>query len=95
MTVASPGHTPGHTAYYAPSRRILFAGDAVVGSPSKLEVSVKEYTFSQSLALISLRRLAHLDVETVIMYHGTPVLRGAAPLLKAAASEGYGEVPQN
>lgn len=95
VALATPGHTPGHTTYYCPSRKLLFAGDAVFNVSGKIEVSVKDYTFSQSLAVISLRRLAALDVESVIMYHGSPVLKGAGALLKDAAKKGYGADPEN
>lgn len=95
VAVASPGHTPGHLSYYCPSRKILFAGDAVFNVEGRIVVSSKEFTFSQSLALISLRRLATLDVESVVMYHGTPVLHGGAAPLRAAAREGYGSEPTN
>ena len=81
----SPGHTPGHTSYYCPARKILFAGDAVFNTGGKLVVSLKEYTFSSPLAQISVRRLAGLPVESVIQYHGAPVLKGGGKLLSAAA----------
>lgn len=95
VALATPGHTPGHTTYYCPSRKILFAGDSVFGGNGGMVVSAKEYTFSQSLAVISLRRLATLDVESVIMYHGSPILKGAGAKLKSAAKEGYGSDPEN
>lgn len=96
VAYATPGHTPGHTSYYCPSRKILFAGDAVFGTASGgLELSQKQYTFSQSLALISVRRAATWDVESVIEYHGSPVLRGGGAALRAAAKAGYGSDPEN
>jgi glyoxylase-like metal-dependent hydrolase (beta-lactamase superfamily II) len=95
VAYATPGHTPGHTSYYCPSRKILFAGDSLFNVGGKIVVSQKQYTFSQSLAVISVRRLAHLDVESVVQYHGAPVLKGAGPMVKAAAHEGYGAPPEN
>ncbi len=95
VALYTPGHTPGHTTYYCPSRKILFAGDSVFNMGGTFEVSAKDYTFSQSMAVISLRRLATLDVESVIMYHGAPVLKGGAAHLKAAAKKGYGSTPEN
>ncbi len=81
----SPGHTPGHTSYYCPARKILFAGDAVFNTGGKLVVSLKEYTFSSPLAQISVRRLSGLDVESVIQYHGAPLLRSGKRALEGAA----------
>lgn len=85
VAVHTPGHTPGHVSYFCPARRILFAGDAVFGEGSGLVVSTPQYTFSSPLALISLRRLAELDVEAVVEYHGTPVLKGGKAKLADAA----------
>lgn len=96
VAYSTPGHTPGHTSYYCPSRKILFAGDSLFGTKGGgLEVSQKDYTFSQSLAVISVRRQASWDVESVIEYHGAPVLKGAGAALKAAAKAGYGRDPEN
>lgn len=81
----TPGHTPGHTSFYSPSRKILFAGDAVFNNGGVLVVSPKEYTFSGPLATISLRRLAELDVEAVVQYHGAPMLKGGKKHLADAA----------
>ena len=95
VAYATPGHTPGHTSYYCPTRKILFAGDSVFNVGGKIVISQKQYTFSQSLALISLRRMASWDIDAVVMYHGAPILHGAGPMLKAAAREGYGTDPEN
>jgi len=85
MAVATPGHTPGHVSYYAPTRKILFPGDAVFGEGQGLSVSPPEFTFSTSMALISLRRLSHLDVDIVLTYHGNFVLKGGKQSLAEAA----------
>lgn len=80
----TPGHTPGHTSYYCPSRKILFAGDALFGEAGSLVVSPPQYTFSSPLASISLRRLSELDVEAVVQYHGAPALKGGRAQLAGA-----------
>ncbi|MDE1821995.1 MAG: MBL fold metallo-hydrolase [Euryarchaeota archaeon] len=89
VALATPGHTPGHTSYYCPSRRVLFPGDSVFNVGGKIAVSLKEYTFSPTLAISSLRREAGLDVESVVMYHGAPVLSGGGAMLRSAAQSGY------
>jgi glyoxylase-like metal-dependent hydrolase (beta-lactamase superfamily II) len=86
----TPGHTPGHVAYYAPSRKILFTGDSLMVIDGKLQVSAAQYTFSQQMAALSARRLAGLDVESVVVYHGEPVLKGGREALKKAGAEAYG-----
>ena len=89
VAVYAPGHTPGHTAYYCPSRKLLFPGDAVFGGEHGLHLTPPEYTFSQSMALISARRLAELDVEGVVEYHGNPVLKDARAALREAARNAH------
>lgn len=84
VALHTPGHTPGHTSYYCPSRKILFAGDAVFGEGGSLVVSTPQYTFSPPLATISVRRLAELDVEAVVEYHGHPILKEGKARLAGA-----------
>ncbi len=87
VTYHTPGHTPGHVSYYCPSRKILFAGDAVFNVNGVVVVSLKEYSFSEPLANISVRRLATLDVESLVQYHGAPVLKGARQGIQSAAKK--------
>lgn len=81
----TPGHTPGHVSYHCPSRSILFAGDAIFATGDSYVVSPLQYTFSAPLAAISLRRLATLEAQTLIQYHGSPLLKGAATKIREAA----------
>ncbi len=91
----TPGHTPGHLSFYAPTRRILFTGDAVMRQDGPLTVSAPQYTFSQQMAALSLRRLATLDVESVVTYHGEPILKDGKQHLKTASEQAYGGKYEN
>ncbi len=91
----TPGHTPGHLCFYAPTRKILFTGDAVMRPEGPLTVSAPQYTFSQQMAALSLRRLATLDVESLVTYHGEPILKDGKQHLKAASDQAYGGKYEN
>jgi glyoxylase-like metal-dependent hydrolase (beta-lactamase superfamily II) len=84
VAVASPGHTVGHLCYYWPERRTLFAGDSMVTQPT-LRGPLEDFTEDIAEANRSLRRLAELDVETVCVSHGAPILTGAGVELRRLA----------
>jgi glyoxylase-like metal-dependent hydrolase (beta-lactamase superfamily II) len=78
----TPGHTPGHTAYYQPERKLLFAGDLFFGEGEKPILTVPDYTHHTGSAIVSARRVAGLDVDGLMTYHGGPFAKGAGPLLR-------------
>jgi glyoxylase-like metal-dependent hydrolase (beta-lactamase superfamily II) len=82
--VPSPGHTPGHAAYYRDDDGVLLCGDAVLTVDTNnplnlltrrwglyLPPRISSWDWAQSKA--SLRRLAALDPRVVASGHG-PVL---------------------
>ncbi|MEF8881124.1 MAG: MBL fold metallo-hydrolase [Halapricum sp.] len=89
--IATPGHTPGNMAYRAGD--VLFAGDTVVGSDS---VFAAEEEWTGSLAVIeprfnhdddrtrrSVERLRDLEIETVLVSHGSHVRDDATAAIEA------------
>lgn len=68
--VHTPGHTPDHISLYHPSSKTLISGDAVVSSEGQVQPPVPNFTQNYPQALRSVKKLAALDVETVITYHG-------------------------
>ncbi|CAM4479681.1 MBL fold metallo-hydrolase [Paenibacillus phoenicis] len=68
--VYTPGHTPDHISLYHPSSKTLISGDAVVSSEGQVQPPVPNFTQDYPQALRSVKKLAALDVETVITYHG-------------------------
>ncbi len=75
QVIATPGHTPGHLSYYAPSRRILFAGDSLIATGGKLNFGPGPFTWNLERGQESVRTQAKLDVDAVCCGHG-PVVRG-------------------
>jgi len=76
----TPGHTPGHTSYYQAERKLLFSGDLFFGDGNRLTLTPPEYTHHVPTAQISARRMSQLSVDSLLSYHGGPVLKdgGAA-----------------
>jgi glyoxylase-like metal-dependent hydrolase (beta-lactamase superfamily II) len=66
----TPGHAPGHLAFFDPARRVLIAGDLVSGL-STILVGFEDGDMAAYLA--SLRRVASLEPRTVFASHGPPL----------------------
>lgn len=81
--IASPGHTPGHLSFYAPTRRLLFAGDSLNAMGGKLRFVNGPVTWDYARGMQSVREQAALGAEWICVGHG-PVLPGQALLQLAA-----------
>lgn len=80
QAILTPGHAPGHLAFFEPSYGLLFAGDMV--SPlSSMIVSPQDGDLAQYVA--SLRRLRDLPTRMLLPSHGGPTLRAHALLEEA------------
>jgi glyoxylase-like metal-dependent hydrolase (beta-lactamase superfamily II) len=82
--VGTPGHTLGHISVFDPSTGVLVAGDAL-RTTSGLEGSDPRYTADPIDAAASVRKLATLDVKTILPGHGDPLTTGAAGELRKLA----------
>jgi glyoxylase-like metal-dependent hydrolase (beta-lactamase superfamily II) len=67
--IHAPGHTPGHIALLLPSKRILFAGDAVLNVLG-LRPPLAMATPDMAQAKESIRKLAALDFDIACFGHG-------------------------
>lgn len=79
----TPGHTPGHTSYYQPERKLLFSGDLFFVFGEKAVLTVPEYTHHTGTALISARRMNQLSVDSLLSYHGGPILKNGGRAMRA------------
>jgi len=68
--IDTPGHTLGHICLYLPQAKVLIAGDALRVENGELGRPAPTLNADQALSLASLKKLAALDIETVICYHG-------------------------
>lgn len=73
--IFTPGHTPGHVSFYAPSRRVLFAGDSLMAIGGKLNFRDGPFTWNMERGKQSVLAQSGLDLEAVCCGHGS-VIRG-------------------
>ena len=83
--IATPGHTPGHMCLYHERTRTLIAGDALTSSDGQLMGPNESATPDMPTASQSVRKLAELDVQTIICYHGGAVTEDANKQLQRVA----------
>jgi glyoxylase-like metal-dependent hydrolase (beta-lactamase superfamily II) len=84
--VDTPGHTPGHIAVFDTDSRVLVAGDALTSTVDELRGPMSDYTPDMPAAEESVRRLAALEPQVVLVGHGPPVQRDAAAQLRRLAT---------
>ena len=83
--IGTPGHTLGHVSVFDPSTGVLVAGDAL-RTTDGLAGSDPKYTADADKAAASLRKLATLQVKTILPGHGDPLTTGAAEALRKLAA---------
>jgi len=71
VSLATPGHTTDHLAYFWPRTRALFAGDLVLGRVATTWLG--EYPGCVADYLASLERVMDLTPDTLYPAHGPPV----------------------
>jgi glyoxylase-like metal-dependent hydrolase (beta-lactamase superfamily II) len=82
QVIHTPGHSPGHVAFYIPSEKIVIGGDLILmGAVGRTDFPDSSYPDLQA----SLRRLLQLPGDTQLLPgHGHPSL-----LRDEAASNPY------
>jgi glyoxylase-like metal-dependent hydrolase (beta-lactamase superfamily II) len=80
QVIATPGHTEGSIALYAPAHGILFTGDTIGESVGTIVPGV--FNCNAELVAESVRRLAEIEVDIAAFGHGEPVVGGASLRLR-------------
>lgn len=78
----TPGHSPGHLAFWWPERRTLFAGDAIATWPD-FAPGWSAFNLNERQHRESLQRLAELDAEVLAVGHGRPIVAHAAARVRS------------
>ncbi|MGH3039245.1 MAG: MBL fold metallo-hydrolase [Gaiellaceae bacterium] len=73
----TPGHTPGHLAFWSEKHKVLLSGDAIVTWP-ELAAGWDSFTLNEQQRLDSLRHMAALAPEKVGVGHGDPIVGRAS-----------------
>jgi glyoxylase-like metal-dependent hydrolase (beta-lactamase superfamily II) len=85
--VYTPGHTPGHACLYLERSKTVIAGDALTATDGRLAGPSATATQDMETASASVRRLAELDVDAIVCYHGGAVTEDAGGQLRRVAAE--------
>jgi glyoxylase-like metal-dependent hydrolase (beta-lactamase superfamily II) len=84
--IHTPGHTPGSVCLYGARDRVLFVGDTLQRRFGRVSFASGLYSDDHAAARASVRRLAKLDVETLVFSHFAALEEGAAGVLEGLAS---------
>jgi len=84
--VHTPGHTPGSVCLYGARDRVLFVGDSLQRRFGRVSYASGLYSDDLAQARRSVKRLAALDVQTIVFSHFAALSEGAAEVLAALAS---------
>ncbi len=79
--------TPGHISLYLERAMTLIAGDALAAERGHLKSPTPLATLDVHTAIRSIRRLADLDIDTIICYHGGAVSEDANGQLRRVIRE--------
>ena len=85
--ISTPGHTPGHISLYVDRSKVLIAGDALTAERGSLNGPNPSMTLEMRTAIQSLRRLADLEIDTIVCYHGGVVSEDANGQLRRVIQE--------
>lgn len=85
--IFTPGHTPGHICLYLEQSRTLIAGDALTANAGQLNGPSPSATPDMAQAAQSVQKLAALDLQTIVCYHGGIVDADANGQIQRVAQE--------
>lgn len=85
QVVYTPGHAPGHLAFWQPDQRILFCGDVIFRLPD-LRLPFSFLTVDMAENKRSIARLAALEPAVVCFGHGPPLVEQTAARIHDFAS---------
>ena len=85
QVVFTPGHAPGHIAFWQPEKRLLFCGDVLFNMP-RLRLPFAMLTVDMQENIRSIHKVVALEPEVVVFGHGDPLHNAAAVLRQFAAS---------
>ena len=73
----TPGHTPGHLAFYSEKHEVLLSGDSIATWPA-FDAGWPAFNLNPEDQRESIRRMAALEPKKVGVGHGSPITQAAA-----------------
>jgi len=86
VVLHTPGHTPGSLSLLDEGRKLLIAGDACQTEEGTIGPMDDAYNIDPRMHRESIKRLAQLDFETIIVGHGQAFATGSSKALRQMAS---------
>jgi glyoxylase-like metal-dependent hydrolase (beta-lactamase superfamily II) len=84
--IHTPGHTPGSVCLYGARDRVLFVGDMLQRRFGRVSYASGLYSDDHPAAKRAVKRLAELNVDTVVFSHFAALEENAAEVLAELAS---------
>jgi glyoxylase-like metal-dependent hydrolase (beta-lactamase superfamily II) len=85
--IHTPGHTPGSVCLYAARDRMLFVGDMLQAPSGRVTFANGVCSDDLATARRQVRRLASLDVKTIVFSHYPPLKEAARSVLQGLAAQ--------
>jgi glyoxylase-like metal-dependent hydrolase (beta-lactamase superfamily II) len=86
--IDTPGHSPGHCGFWHPEQGLFFGGDLMMHMPSgRLVLPLASATPDLDGAKRSVRKVADMQIKTLCLGHGKPIIGDAAAAISAFASK--------
>jgi len=86
LVLHTPGHTPGSLSLFDERRKLLIAGDACQTEEGTIGPMDDNYNIDPRAHRESIKRLAQLDFEALIVGHGKPFAAGQSMVMRQLAS---------
>ena len=83
--IHTPGHTPGSVCLYGRRDGVLFVGDTLQRRFGRVSHASALYSDDVTAARRAVKRLASLDVNTIVFSHYAPLQEGASETLESLA----------
>lgn len=87
QAVFTPGHAPGHLAFWLTEHRLLMTGDVIFYMLNRMTLPIPMATVDMAENKRSVRKLVDLQPDTVMFGHGQPIVGQAAARLNAFAAK--------
>jgi glyoxylase-like metal-dependent hydrolase (beta-lactamase superfamily II) len=87
VVIDEPGHSPGQCGFWQEEQRLLFGGDVMMRLPFGLSLPFVYATPDMDEAKRSIRKVAEMNVATLCLGHGKPLVGTAASAICAFSSK--------
>ena len=75
----TPGHTPGSISLLLQHKGVLIVGDVLAHRLFRLRLPSRGFTVDIAQEILSIKRVARLEFDTICFGHGPPIVYKARP----------------